>query len=242
LNTVLQKHGELLRAAKAKSITDELIAEVDKAIETADLEYLTGEIPSAIEQSLEGVERVAKIVRAMKEFSHPGTTEKTQMDLNHAIESTLTVCRNEWRYVAEVVTEFDSGLPLVQCLPGEINQTVLNIVVNAAHAIGDIARDANGTKGTITISTKRDGDWAEIRIRDTGTGIPEHARARVFDPFFTTKGVGKGTGQGLAIAHSVVVDKHGGTICFETENGKGTTFIIRLPFVSPGKVKEQKND
>jgi len=241
LSDVLQKHGELLKAVKAKNLSDDLIAQVESAIEKADLEYLTGEIPNAIEQSLEGVDRVAKIVRAMKEFSHPGTTEKTQVDLNHAIDSTLTVCCTEWKYVADMVTEFDPNLPLVQCMPGEINQTILNIVVNAAHAIGDVVRDSNGAKGTITVSTKRDGDWAEVRIHDSGTGIPEHARSRVFDPFFTTKGVGKGTGQGLAIAHSVVVDKHGGTISFETETGKGTTFIIRLPFISPKKNKEQKN-
>jgi signal transduction histidine kinase len=242
LNAVLQSQGELLQAAKAGNVSADLIARVEGAIQKADLEYLAGEIPNAIEQSLDGIERVAKIVRAMKEFSHPGTTEKTQVDLNHAIDSTLTVCRNEWKYVAEVVTEFDPNLPQVQCLPGEINQTILNIVVNAAHAIGDVARNGSGTKGTITVSTKRQGDWAEIRICDTGTGIPEPARGRVFDPFFTTKGVGKGTGQGVAIAHSVIVDKHGGTISFETETGKGTTFIIRLPLVSPAKGREQKNE
>src|SRR5262249_38514911 len=147
---------------------------------------------------------------------------------------------NEWKYVAEVVTEYDPNLPLVQCLPGEINQTILNIVVNAAHAIGDVVRNSNGAKGAITITTKRDGEYAEIRIRDTGTGIPEHARARVFDPFFTTKGVGKGTGQGLAIAHSVIVDKHAGSIRFETETGNGTTFVIRLPLVSPNPTREKK--
>lgn len=238
----LQQHRQLLEAAKSKNVTDDLLKRVEDSDQSADLEYLAGEIPSAIQQSLEGVDRVAKIVRAMKEFSHPGSAEKVQVDLNHAIDSTLTVCRNEWKYVAEMVTEFDPNLPLVQCLPGEINQTILNIVVNAAHAIGDAVRGTNGAKGTITVSTKHDGDYAEIRIRDTGTGIPEQARARVFDPFFTTKGVGKGTGQGLAIAHSVVVDKHAGTICFETESGKGTTFIIRLPLISPNPGKHKKND
>ena len=117
----------------------------------------------------------------------------------------------------------------MRCLPAEINQTILNVVVNAAHAIADVVGDGSNGKGTIRVSTRHDGDWAEIRIRDTGTGIPEPARNRVFDPFFTTKGVGKGTGQGLAMAHHVVAERHGGRISFETEMGRGTTFLIRLP-------------
>jgi signal transduction histidine kinase len=153
------------------------------------------------------------------------------VDLNHAIESTLTVCHAEWKYVAELATEFDPELPLVCCLPGEINQTILNLIVNASHAIADVVGDGSRGKGAIKVSTRRVGNWAEVRVRDTGTGIPDKARGRVFDPFFTTKAVGKGTGQGLAIAYSVVVEKHGGTITFETETGIGTTFIIRLPLI-----------
>jgi signal transduction histidine kinase len=237
---LLGQYEKLLAANKAGDVSSKLLAEVDDALAKADLNYLIEEIPKAIAQSLQGVERVAKIVRAMKEFSHPGTSEKTPIDLNHAIESTLTVCHNEWKYVAELVTEFDASLPPVSCLPGEINQAILNIVVNASHAIADAVGDASNGKGTITVSTRRDGDWAEIRIRDTGTGIPEKARAKVFDPFFTTKGVGKGTGQGLAIAHCVIVEKHGGTIVFETETGKGTTFIIRLPLTSPAIAEVKK--
>jgi PAS domain S-box-containing protein len=239
LHHVLQRQGQLLQAIKTQTVTNGLVAEVEKAVATADVEYLAGEIPKAIQQSLDGVERVAKIVRSMKDFSHPGTNEKTLVDLNRSIESTLTVCRNEWKYVAEMVTDFDPNLPPVSCLPGEINQTILNIVVNAAHAIGDVVGDAANGKGTITVATRRDGEWAEIRIRDTGAGIPEHVRARIFDPFFTTKGVGKGTGQGLAIAHNVVVEKHGGVITFETEIGRGTTFIIRLPLVAPSMATQE---
>jgi signal transduction histidine kinase len=166
-------------------------------------------------------------VQAMKDFSHPGTESKVPLDINRAIESTLTVCRNEWKYVAELQTDFDLSLPLIQCLPGEFNQAILNIVVNAAHAIG--AKENGKTKGTIGVKTRRHGDGVEIRISDSGTGIPEAVRGRVFDPFFTTKEVGKGTGQGLAIARSVIVDKHQGEVFFETETGKGTTFVIRLP-------------
>jgi signal transduction histidine kinase len=149
--------------------------------------------------------------------------------LNHAINSTITVARNEWKYVAEMETEFDSSLPLVSCLPGEFNQVILNLIVNAAHAIADVVKKGGPEKGKIKVQTINYPEWAEIRIQDTGTGIPQKVQSRVFDPFFTTKVIGKGTGQGLAIARSVIVDKHGGSIQFETEEGKGTTFIIRLP-------------
>ncbi len=166
----------------------------------------------------------------MKDFSHPGTGEKTPIDLNKAVQTTLTVAHNEWKYVAKIATDFEQDLPQVPCLPGELNQVILNLVVNAAHAIGDVV-GACGAKGqgVITASTRRCGDWAEIRIRDTGTGIPEKIRSKIFDPFFTTKAVGKGTGQGLAIAHAVIVDQHQGQLTFETEMGVGSTFIIRLP-------------
>jgi signal transduction histidine kinase len=173
---------------------------------------------------------VAALVNAMKEFSHPDTKEKTALDLNRAIASTITVARNEWKYVADLETDFDPSLPPISCHPGEFNQVVLNLIVNAAHAIGDVALQGGPQRGTIRVETRRAAEWAEIRIKDSGTGIPEKVRSRIFDPFFTTKEIGKGTGQGLAIARSVVVDKHGGSIHFETEEGKGTTFIIRLPY------------
>src|SRR5262249_22143981 len=146
------------------------------------------------------------------------------------------VARNEWKYIADVVTDFDDNLPQVPCLPGEINQVVLNLVVNAAHAIGDVVSAGKRTKGEIRVSTRLDGDCVEIRVADNGTGIPPEAQGKIFDPFFSTKGVGKGTGQGLAISHAVVVEKHGGTITFETEAGRGTTFIVRLPLAEAEEV------
>ncbi|MBI4559777.1 MAG: response regulator [Candidatus Hydrogenedentes bacterium] len=228
LARLLDQYRVLWQAAKQGAVNPQLLDEIESLTKEADLEYLSEEIPKAIEQSLEGIQRVTKIVRAMKEFSHPGTEAKVPVDLNHAIESTVTVARNEWKYVAEVTMNFDPSLPLVPCLPGDFNQVVLNILINSAHAIADVV-GKSGKKGQIAVSTRRDDDWAEIRISDTGTGIPETIRSRIFDPFFTTKEVGKGTGQGLAIARSVIVDKHRGTISFETEPGKGTTFIIRLP-------------
>jgi signal transduction histidine kinase len=165
----------------------------------------------------------------MKEFSHPGGETPAEADLNRAISTTVEVARNEWKYVAEVELDLDPHLPFVSCLLGEFNQVLLNLVINAAHAISEATNKGSTGKGTITLSTCTSGDWAEVRVRDTGTGIPEAIRSQIFDPFFTTKEVGKGTGQGLAIAHAVIVEKHKGTINIETEVGKGTTFILRLP-------------
>ncbi|MFZ0774211.1 MAG: ATP-binding protein [Candidatus Sulfotelmatobacter sp.] len=238
LKNLLASYERLLAAAKDNTLSGDIIQEVAAAVERIDAGYLLEEVPKAIDQSLEGVTRVSQLVNAMKEFSHPGTKEKIPLDLNHAIESTITVARNEWKYVANLETEFDPSLPRISCLPGEFNQVILNLILNAAHAISDVVGKGGSEKGNIKVQTRNCQDWAEIRIEDTGSGIPEKVRARIFDPFFTTKEIGKGTGQGLAIARSVVVDKHGGTIHFETEEGKGTTFIVRLPH--DGKVLAAK--
>lgn len=203
-------------------------SEVSSLLADVDVSYLGEELPKAIAQSLEGVERISKIVGAMKEFSHPAV-DRTLLDLNRAISSTITVASNEWKYVADVVSDFDPALPQVPVMPGAFNQVILNILVNAAHAIGSLEPHSPTPKGTITVSTRKVDDFAEIRVRDTGGGIPDNIRDRIFDPFFTTKPVGKGTGQGLAIAHDVVVKKHQGSISVESQPGIGTTFIIRLP-------------
>jgi PAS domain S-box-containing protein len=202
-----------------------------------DVGYLRTEIPNAITQMQEGVNRVAGIVRAMKRFSHPGPAEKIPTDIHQAIESTILVSRNEWKYVADLTTDFDPELPPVPCIAGEFNQVLLNLIVNATHAIADVVKGSGG-KGGIRISTRKNDDSAEIRVSDTGAGIPEAIQSKVFDPFFTTKGVGKGTGQGLAIAHSVIVQKHRGTIKFESETGKGTTFVIQLPLEERAEEKQ----
>ena len=229
IQKVLDVYGRVIQTLPRDTVDPQLLQAMDATLAEADLAYVTEEIPKALQQSLDGAERVTNIVRAMKDFSHPGTAEKTPIDLNKAIESTVTVARNEWKYVADLVLHLDPTLPPVPCLPGEFNQVVLNLVVNAAHAIGTVMEKAKGGNGTITISTRMQEDWVEIRIADTGTGIPESARHKIFDPFFTTKDVGKGTGQGLAMAHDVIVNKHGGRLTFETEMGTGTTFIIQLP-------------
>jgi signal transduction histidine kinase len=214
-----------------KDAAKEIFAELEKRPgepnEDSDLPYLVENVPKAIDRAIEGLNRVAVIVRSLKEFAHPDRKEKTLVDLNKAIESTLTIARNEYKYVADLHTELGE-IPHVLCHPGELNQVVLNVVVNAAHAIADTITEQN-PKGRIEVRTRREGDDVIISIGDSGGGIPEAVRDRIFDPFFTTKEVGKGTGQGLAIARNVIVDKHGGQLTFETELGKGTTFFIRLP-------------
>ncbi len=229
LTLVTESHARIVEALEAGDVPQGLIDAAKKAEQDADLEYLSEEIPNAIDQSVDGVARIANIVRAMKEFSHPGGSDKEVINLNRAIESTVTVASNEWKYVAAMETDFDPDLIQVPCFPQEFNQVILNIVVNAAHAIGDKVSGENDDLGKITIATKRLAGHAEVRITDTGGGIPEHVRSSIFNPFFTTKEVGKGTGQGLSIAYNAVVEKHGGSLSFETEDGVGTTFIIMLP-------------
>jgi PAS domain S-box-containing protein len=227
---LLGSYERLLTAVRSEAVSPELITELDTMIQGIDLGYLKEEVPTAIEQSLSGVKQVSRIVGAMKEFSHPGGQDKERIDLNRMIENTITVARNEWKYVAEMVTDLDSDLPPVPAIAQVLGQVVLNIVVNAAHAIADVVGDGSDQRGTIKISTRElQNQSVEIRIVDTGKGIPEAISNKIFDPFFTTKDVGKGTGQGLAIAYSAVVDRHGGRLSFESDVGKGTTFIIELP-------------
>jgi PAS domain S-box-containing protein len=236
VSELIEKYRDLIGDCEVNipSSAKKSLSEIEQI---ADFKFISDEMPNAIEQGIEGARRIAKIVRAMKEFSHPDSADKVQIDLYQAIESTITVARNEWKYVAEVATEFEKDLPLVVCYPGEINQVVLNLIVNAAHSIKD--KPSCDGKGKITIRTAMRGDDVEIAISDTGLGIPDAIRTRIFEPFFTTKEVGKGTGQGLALAHSVIVKKHLGKIWFETEIGRGTTFFIHLP-IGPASVQEER--
>lgn len=190
--------------------------------------FYVEELPAAVSETLQGLDRISGIVSSVKQFSHPGHDRQQAVNLNELVANTVTISRNEWKYVAEMSTDLDPELPPVHCVSQEIGQVLLNLVVNAAHAIMDV-QQKQGKNGHITISTRKMSDSAEIRVQDTGSGIPVHARDHLFEPFFTTKAVGKGTGQGLFIAHRTIVTEHGGTIHFETEIGQGTTFIITLP-------------
>jgi len=216
--------GEMSRTLAGDQGLEETRAKYDDS----DLEYLLEEIPKAIAHCLHGLGSVTHIVRAMKEFTHPSRVEMTQCDLNQAVEQVTTVARNEWKYHCDLELRLDEDLPEFLCMQGELNQVLLNLIVNAVHAIEDTLEEG-GEKGHIVIQTTHVDDWAEIRISDNGCGIPSDIRSRIFEPFFTTKAMGKGTGQGLAIAKRVVVDHLGGTIEIESEPGKGTTFVLRLP-------------
>lgn len=230
-------YQRLYEHAREGSVSTGLICEVKAQRERADWDYLQIEVPKALDQMLDGINRVASIVRAMKDFSHVDRrAEKSAADLNKAIDSTLIVARNELKYVADL--DLDLGpLPPVFCHLGDLNQVVLNLLINAAHAIADVVKDST-RKGLITVRTRQFDDWVEIAISDTGTGIPEPIRDKIFDPFFTTKEVGKGTGQGLALARAIIVEKHGGTLTFDTELGKGTTFYVRLPVAGTPEPRE----
>jgi len=231
LSAIVDKYRELRTATESGADVAAAAKAAEEAEDDADLDYILENAPVALDRARDGLGRVAAIVRSMKEFAHPDRKEMSQADLNQAIQSTLVIASNEYKYVAEIETAFEQ-IPHVNCYAGEINQVVLNLIVNAAHAIGDVVRGTD-KKGKIRVGTRVLGDQVEIAITDTGKGIPVEVRSRIFDPFFTTKEVGKGTGQGLAIARSVVVDKHGGTLHFETEVGQGTTFYIRLPIAGP---------
>ena len=238
VSKILEKYRQLRDQAADGGVAPGLAKEVAEAERAVDVLYLLEEIPKAIGQSLDGVSRVATLVHAMKVFAHPDGKEKSATDINEALLSTLTVARNELKYVANVETEL-GDLPLVNCNIGEVNQVFLNLLVNAAHAIGDVKKETD-EKGLIQVRTSREGNAVLISISDTGTGIPENIRDKIFDPFFTTKASGKGTGQGLAIARSVVVERHGGTLTFTSEMGKGTTFHVRLPLDAEAQPGEEK--
>jgi PAS domain S-box-containing protein len=233
VESLLRRYREPARALALEAGRSQLLAQWERDEDVADWSYLQDEVPRAFERALDGTARVATIVRAMKDFAHPHQSEEAPADLNRSLESTLAVARNEYKYVADLVTELGQ-LPPVVCHAGDLNQVFLNLVVNAAHAIQDVV-GTSGTRGRIVVRSFQSGREAVIQISDSGSGIPPGIRHRIFDPFFTTKGVGKGTGQGLAIARSIVVEKHGGKITFDTEVGRGTTFSIRLPIEGVGR-------
>ena len=191
--------------------------------------YLIKEIPDALEQSLEGISQVKELVGAIEVYSHPETKDKKLNDINKAIVTTINVSRNEWKYVADTKIDLDADLPLVPCHINEISQVILNLITNGAHSIKDKIGNKEYNKGKITIISRLNEKFAEIKVVDDGMGIPEEVQPKLFDPFFTTKEFGMGTGQGLAIALKIIEGKHQGKINFDTELGKGTSFKIKLP-------------
>lgn len=219
-----------------KNINKRIIKEEDNLLTTdlkslmddIDMPYLEEEIPSALHQSYEGITSVAKIIRAMKNYSHPGESFEL-VDINASMESTITICSSEWKYFSKMEKNFDENLPMVECVAGDINQVVLNIIVNAAHAIVEKYSDPDNLEGKIIVQTKHINDSVIIEIIDNGNGMPENVKDRIFDQFFTTKKAGIGTGQGLSIAHRLIFEKHSGNIEVDSTEGIGTTFRITLP-------------
>ncbi len=205
------------------------IKELKDITDKIDIEYFKEEIPVAIKQSLEGIQRISKIVSAMRDFSHTGPKEKTAADLHKLINNSITISRNTWKYIAEIQKDFDLNIPPIICLASELGQVFVNIIVNAAHALEEKFQNCNAIKGKINIITKSQKGKVQILFIDNGIGMSPKVKKRIFDPFFTTKEVGKGTGQGLSIAYDIIVDKHNGTIDVETEENIGTKFIITLP-------------
>jgi len=226
----------LLDVGDEDAIDTVLIERIRQAVDHAEISYLRDEMPVAITQSIEGITRVATIVQSMKDYSHPGSPTMMAVDLNRSIQSTLTVAEGEWKNVAKLETDFDEDLPPIMCLSGELNQAILNLVVNAAHAIGDQADGVPTKLGTISVGTRQVDNSVEIRVADSGHGISEKNLKKIFDPFFTTKAVGKGTGQGLALTYRIIVENHGGTIQCDSQVGVGTTFTICISI--HGRVNE----
>jgi two-component system, NtrC family, sensor kinase len=230
LRKVFDQYRLLYQSVKAGVVKAKTVQTLEELIVSSEVDYYFGQIPGAIRQSIEGMNRIIQILGAMRDFSHPGLMEKKAIDINRAIQNTILVTRNIWKNVADVETAYDETLPPVPCQAGEINQVLLNLIVNAADAIAEVKEKPLGELGRINIRTIREGETVEIRISDTGAGIPERIQKKIFDPFFTTKPVGKGTGQGLTLSAAVIAN-HKGTIHFETGKGTGTTFIIRLPLL-----------
>jgi two-component system, NtrC family, sensor kinase len=231
LEQLLAAHAGVLETAAPGSTRDEIVAALRDLTERSDLPYLRAEIPRALGRCDDGALRVATIVRALKTFAHPDRSDQQLADVNAAIENTLAVAAHEIKYVADVALDlaFEGS---VRCHIGEIQQVLLNLFVNAGHAISERVGDS-GKRGLVRIATRNEGGEMVITVSDDGAGIPASARDRIFEPFFTTKAVGKGTGQGLSIARSLVVDRHGGKLTFDTTIGKGTTFTIRLAAQGP---------
>ena len=225
LLAVLDAHKNLSDEAKARNVLMDLVEVCENEVEEKDVEFLREEAIQAAEQSIDGVKQVSDIVLAMKEFSHPARKDAAPVDLNRVLERSSVVCKSEWKQAAELIFDLDKSLPAITGQEGALNQVVLNLIVNAAHAI----QYKGPEMGTITLRTRHDGESVRLEVEDSGTGIPENIRDRIFEPFFTTKDVGRGTGQGLALVHDIVVNKHGGWIELDSSVGIGTTVIVKLP-------------
>ncbi len=239
INTPIQYIGDNLSALKENFADliayqqdlqnfsdDHLSSKLVELINKYDLDFIFEDSPKAISQAQEGVDRVAEIVKAMKSFSHLEQSQTKQTtNLHEVLNNALTLSRNNYKYIAEIKTDFDPDITTIECYPNELNQVLINLLTNAAHAI----EECQAPKGLIKISTHKLGDSVEIIIQDNGVGIPPQIQDKVFNLFFTTKPVGKGTGQGLSLSYNIIVENHQGKLFFDSTPGIGTTFHIQLP-------------
>lgn len=240
MNDILRLLGhyeQLVQHLAQGEEVDSLLCDLAAYRQQINMDFLREELPQAIGQSHEGIYQVVRVVEALKQFAQPGEDRFLEANLNRAIENTVTVAQNTWKQVADIKLELDPSLPWVICRVSDFNQVMLNLIINAADAIAQVIPNRQ-EKGVITIGTRREREWAVITVTDTGAGIPEAFRDRIFDPFFSSKGVGHGFGMGLSTCQSVVVRDHGGSIRFETETGKGTTFWVRLPVKPKSTVED----
>ena len=214
IKSAFDQFYHLVQVNNSSLTLNEIMQQVERSSQSGNLGDLLKEVPRAIQESLQGTGRVTEIVKAMKEFSQPGTSQKTPVDLGKAVHNVVTIAHNEWARVSEVEVNVEPGLPLAPCYAGEINQVLLNVIINSAQAIAEVYDKTPSSKGKITINIGRVDDWAQIQIADTGAGIPKEVQSRIFDPFFTTKSVGQGTGQGLSVAYAIIVNRHGGSHSF----------------------------
>jgi PAS domain S-box-containing protein len=240
ISVILKMYKDLADSVNAGKPDNVLKEKINQAQCEADLDFLMDEVPKAINQSNEGIKRVTAIVSAMRDFSHIDERRQSSVDINKVINSSLVICRNEFKYVADLETDLDENLPRVICCLDDMNQVFLNLIINAAHSIADVIGNHPEKRGLLRITTKRSEDDVVITVSDTGTGISQEVANKMFEPFFTTKPAGQGTGQGLSIVKSKVIDKHGGKVDFKTESGKGTTFIITLPINGKPKVADYR--
>ncbi len=231
LRNLLIKYQGLTVRLRSGEGTEESLGEIEKFIEQIDIDYLMQEIPNATVQARAGIQRVTNIVAAMKTFSHPGSSQRTEVNINKALENTLALTINEWKYVAQIKTNYEQNLPSVHGFSSELDQVFLNLLMNAVQAMKSKHKET-GEKGLLKVETRLAQAQVEVKISDSGIGVPAELQQDIFKPFVTTKEPGRGTGQGLAIAYSIVKEKHNGEIDFESEPGKGTTFKITLPLNS----------
>lgn len=227
---LMEKFHELLVAVRNGAVSKELIAKVEEAQEGADWDYLSEEIPNALEQTVDGIGKVSAAIQGIRDFCQPTSDEKVSMDLNKVVESSVMMTKNDWKTFVELTTDLESDMPPVTCRRAEVNQVIMHLIQNAAEALEAKLGKNPEEKGMMKISTRSDRNWAEFCISDAGCGIPEEIRPKIFESGFTTKDEGKHPGQGLALCKSVVEEKHGGIVRFESVPGTGTIFIIRLPY------------